>query len=147
MHPGIPYSREEYLERVKTCSAHASLHKFKESVNSVGGSIEPVDFTRGIVVLVTGNDKTQIESIQRTTQEYGDQEKKGFSDSELCQNCVKLFKAFRDNKAKKEFMMTEKGASIVINYNIDDWTTLYPLSPCCDYCICPSSNWRCSGCC
>jgi len=143
----MSYSREEYEEHVKTCSAHASLHKFKEKIRNAGGDIEPLDFSRGIAVLVSGNGKTTIELIQHATQEYMDREKSGFSDSELCQNCVKLFKAFQDKKAIKELVMTESGASLIINFNVDDWETLYPLSPCCDYCICPTHNARCSGCC
>ena len=129
-----------------TCPRYAIAANLKAVVAANKGVVEPVHTPDGIAVVATAPTDAGVKAIQAAAAKYqADMSKAPVAGGGP--NCVAVMRAVSGGQVKESVMTTSNGALILISTGDQNLRDVIQKGNCCDYCVCPSTNHRCSGCC
>ncbi|MDP9267082.1 MAG: hypothetical protein M3P27_01995 [Acidobacteriota bacterium] len=131
-----------------TCKRDQSIMAFQKTIKANGGAIDTIHLKNGLIVLVTARSAKAAKAIQAAAADYRTQEDKaaGEKGNSLDPHCQTLLRLMQQGTVTAETHNIAEGVMLVY-LTADPGTVVTIQDDCCKWCTCPSSNWRCSGCC
>jgi hypothetical protein len=136
------------IQRMKpdtSCPRYNIAANLKKLVAANQGAIEPIHIPDGLAVLATANTAAGVKAIQAAAKSYMRDMQKAVPAGGS--QCASVMKAVNAGQIKEAVTTTEKGVLITLITRDKNLKTVLQQGNCCDYCICPSTVTRCSGCC
>jgi hypothetical protein len=128
-----------------SCSWSQAAAKFTKVVVDNQGNLEPLHLSEGVVVLATAETAAGAAAIRKAATILREDFRK-FRSNVGGTPCELLLSAAQSRKLNLQLEETSKGVLLAfLSRNSEVVRVLH--SNCCDYCICPSNNYRCAGCC
>jgi hypothetical protein len=126
--------------------------QFKDAVLASGGTIEPIHTRDGLAVLATAPSADGTARIRAAAQAYLQQSQQvttaqAAPTAKLSASCSQVLAALQAGTVVESTADTEKGTLLSISTSDPRLVQLLQQGDCCKFCTCPSTNWRCAGCC
>jgi hypothetical protein len=125
--------------------------QFKDAVLATGGTIEPIHTKDGLAVLATAPTDDGAARIRAAAQAYLQQSlqvtNSKAAPAKLSASCSEIIGALKSGTVVESTADTQKGTLLSISTTDSRLVDLLQTGDCCKFCTCPTTNWRCAGCC
>ena len=143
---------QEVMSRADAnCPRTQVADRFKAAVLASHGQIEPIHTSDGLAVLATTENPQDIERVRAAAQSYLRESRQldaaATSNAEMSASCREILGAVEAGTVRESAAETEKGVLLSISTTDTRMSGLLQRDNCCQFCVCPSTNHRCAGCC
>ena len=129
-----------------SCPRYQVVQEFKQAVMSNDGEIEPIHISDGLAILATAKTLAQAKMIQAAAKQYIAATQKLTPENKRTP-CWIALKAIKEGQISESATPTERGVLVTLVTRDASLREVLQQGNCCQYCICPSTNARCQGCC
>ena len=129
-----------------SCSRIQAIKAIQQAATAVGATIEPVHLKGGVTIVVTANNPAGVGALHNAADNYLAARTKSLA-TKTASGCEQVWGALAEGQLDESVEKTSTG--FIIAYTSTDPKIVQSLhkDTCCQYCICPSTVTRCSGCC